>query len=380
MAPQLDILCLSHLPWERRLFQRPQQIMLELARRGHRVFYVGCVGIRRYLDRHGTREYTGREAIGAGGVLQHVTSSFSPFSRRLTTTRTAVAARNLRRRMAGLFQGRAPIIWLYHPSLLELGQMLSDGPVVFDCMDQFSAFQQSSPGLRQAEEKTLATAKVLFAGGRSLCRSVVSALERYSIGKEVHCLPSGVDLEHFAAAMLESTALPADLAEVRHPLLGYFGAVDERIDFELLAGVCRARPEWSVVLVGPVLCEQKALPENLLLPGGRTYDVLPRYLKAFDVCMMPFVQSELVAHISPTKTPEYLAGGKPVVSTPVPDVVEEYGGVVRIASGVTEFADACESALAAATPPHVFAAEASRRARTWRQIAEEMEHQLLEAM
>ena len=157
-----------------------------------------------------------------------------------------------------------------------------------------------------------------------------------------------MDRAHFAQA-LGQTEEPADQAEIKSPKLGYFGVIDERLDLDLLAGVAAARPDWQIVMVGPVVkVRNEDLPRasNIHWLGGRDYAQLPSYLAHWDVALMPFALNEATRFISPTKAPEYLAGGKPVVSTPVADVVSRYAGIhaVEIVEGVDAFVAACETA------------------------------------
>jgi UDP-galactopyranose mutase len=165
----------------------------------------------------------------------------------------------------------------------------------------------------------------------------------------VHAFPSSVDVAHFATAR-RPLPDPADQAAIAHPRLGFFGVVDERMDLELLAAVADARPDWQLVIVGPVVkIDPASLPRrpNLHFLGGKLYTELPTYLANWDVALMPFARNESTRFISPTKTPEYLAAGKPVVSTSIRDVVRPYGdlGLVRIADTPEDFVRACEAAL-----------------------------------
>jgi UDP-galactopyranose mutase len=216
-------------------------------------------------------------------------------------------------------------------------------------MDELSKFKFAPPKLLQLEQELIDRADILFTGGSSLFEA---KKDRHD---NVHCFPSSVDRAHFCKARSRQFD-PADQEELPRPRLGFYGVIDERFDTELLQAIATLRPNWSFVMVGPVVKISDAdLPHraNIHYLGSKTYDELPRYLSGWDVALMPFAMNESTQFISPTKTPEYLAGGKPVVSTPVKDVVRHYGHLegVKIASTAEEFVAACEQALALRNDP-----------------------------
>ncbi|MGI8905541.1 MAG: hypothetical protein ACR2IE_03505 [Candidatus Sumerlaeaceae bacterium] len=357
-APK-GILCLSHLAWETTLFQRPQQLMQQFAGRGYRVSYVGCVGLRRK-----------RQLAQSGSIpnLKWTHSGYSAQPGKLAAVRQRVAVYEMKQ----LLPDPVPIVWLYHPSLLSLVQSLPRKLLVYDVMDRFDAFAAGAESAAADERILLEQADVIFTGGASLQTAIeqkISGLPRTGVAPA--CFASGLDFSHFAAAASEAMSTAADIATLPRPIFGYFGAVDERIDYELLSRL--AQTGGSVVLVGPQITPAPdALPANVHLLGPRPYSELPSYLHGFDVCLLPFCQSPLVDHISPTKTPEYLAGGKPVVSMMIPDVATAYGDVVKIANSAEEFVNACRAAATeVANIQHL--QSAAKRARTWEQIAEQMD-------
>ncbi len=192
--------------------------------------------------------------------------------------------------------------------------------VVYDCMDELSAFQGASPTLKNYEAELFSRADLVFTGGQSLYESKVNQ------HPNVYAFPSSVDVPHFGQA--RNLQEPADQAHIPHPRLGFFGVIDERMDIELLAGIAEARPDWHLVIIGPVVkIDPATLPqhENIHYLGGRDYKQLPAYLAGWDLAMLPFARNESTRFISPTKTPEYLAAGRPVVSTSIRDVVRPYG-------------------------------------------------------
>jgi len=239
----------------------------------------------------------------------------------------------------------APFVrWYYTPMMLPFSRHVESACTVYDCMDELANFRFAPPELLGLESELLAAADVVFTGGYSLYEA---KRDRHP---NVHAFPSSVDRAHFARARA-ITAQPKDQANLPTPRLGFYGVVDERMDLALLAALADAHPEWSVVVVGPVVKINPAdLPQrtNIHYLGGKTYDELPAYLGGWDVCLMPFAINDSTRFISPTKTPEYLAGGRPVVSTAITDVIRHYGEVqgVFIAHDTNGFIRGCEDALA----------------------------------
>ena len=214
---------------------------------------------------------------------------------------------------------------------------------VYDCMDELSAFRGAPPWLRERENELLARANLVFTGGQSLYEAKVSR------HPHVYAFPSSVDAAHFAQARTPQPA-PPDQATIPHPRLGFFGVIDERMDLALIEAVATARPDWHLVLIGPTAkVNPTDLPqgENMHYLGMKGYDDLPAYLAGWDVALLPFARNESTRFISPTKTPEYLAAGVPVVSTSIRDVVRPYGemGLVGIADEPEAFVAAIERAL-----------------------------------
>ncbi len=267
---------------------------------------------------------------------------------------------------------RAPAVWLYSPMMLPLADAFPDAPLVYDKMDQLSAFLYADPRLGEREDALLERASAVFAGGASLWETVRQRVRR---GR---ALPSGVDVAHFEAAL---TAVPhAELRELQRPVFGYIGVIDERLDLALIERLADARPDATIVMVGPIAkIPPEALPRrpNITYLGKRTYDELPALLAGFDVALMPFAIGPTTELISPTKTLEYLAAGRPVVSTPITDVVGAFADVVHIAG-----ADAFVEAVAAAEGQAVTARDAGiKRAHlmSWDGIVESMLAELEEA-
>lgn len=263
------------------------------------------------------------------------------------------------------------VLWYYTPMALDFTRHLTPRAVVYDCMDELSAFSGAPPALREREAELLQMADLVFTGGQSL----------YEAKKDRHprafAFPSSIEASHFAKAR-QAQDDPADQAEIPHPRLGFYGVVDERFDLDLLDGVAKLRPDWHWVIVGPVVkIDETLLPRrpNIHYLGGKSYEELPAYLSGWDVATLPFARNESTRFISPTKTPEYLAAGKPVVSTSIRDVVRPYSdmGLVQIADTPTDFVRAVEAALtedsaARQTKADAFLAQTSWD-KTWAQMA-----------
>jgi beta-glucosidase/6-phospho-beta-glucosidase/beta-galactosidase len=264
-----------------------------------------------------------------------------------------------------------PVQWFYDPmAVTAFGGRMKEIATVYDCMDELSQFKGAPPELIHRERELLALADVVFAGGRKMHESK----SRYN--SNCHFYGCGVDVEHFSKARLEETVVPGDLDFIDRTILGYFGVVDERLDYELIAKLADANPNWSIAMVGPVTkVDPNALPRraNLYWLGGREYSQLPAYAKAFDVCMMPFALNEATEYINPTKALEYMATAKPIVSSAVADVVSNFGTVVKIAASHEEFIEMCRTALT--TPDEVAVERGLHMAQenTWEAIVARLE-------
>lgn len=233
--------------------------------------------------------------------------------------------------------------WYYTPMALAFTRNITPALLVYDCMDELSAFKFAPPALQQMEKELLAKADVVFTGGYSIYNAKKQQHEN------IHPFPSSIDREHFSKARLIQDD-PADQQHIAKPRLGFFGVIDERFDIALIAEAAQQQPEWQFVLIGPVVkIDAGSLPQlhNIHYLGGKSYDELPSYLAGWDIALIPFANNESTKFISPTKTPEYLAGGKPVISTPIADVVDPYGknDLVYIVNNADEFVRAAEFEL-----------------------------------
>jgi UDP-galactopyranose mutase len=254
-------------------------------------------------------------------------------------------------------------LWYYTPMALAFTDHLAPMNIVYDCMDELSKFAGAPEGLMDLERRLLDRADLVLTGGMSLYDAKRS---RHS---NVHACPSSVDAAHFAAAR-DAGIDPPDQAQIPHPRMGFFGVIDERMDLELLDGIAAARPDWHLVLLGPVVkISTEVLPRrrNIHYLGAKDYDALPAYIRGWDVALLPFARNEATRFISPTKTPEYLAAGKPVVSTSIQDVVHPYGetGLARIADTVEEFVQAIEASFKDDLEVHMRRADTFLKGMSW---------------
>lgn len=240
------------------------------------------------------------------------------------------------------------VAWLYTPMALPLVEPLQASCLVYDCMDELTAFKDAPRQLRQRESALMKMAALVFTGGPSLYEA------KRGLHPQVVCLPSAVDAAHYSPANLvagSASQREADRLQggLPHPRLGYFGVIDERLDIGLIAQVADAHPDWSIVMAGPVVkISEQSLPQrpNIHWLGMQPYGRLPYLLAGWDLALMPFAMNESTRFISPTKTLEYMAGERPVVSTPVRDVISLYGSAVEVAQGGAAFIAACETVLA----------------------------------
>jgi glycosyltransferase involved in cell wall biosynthesis len=235
------------------------------------------------------------------------------------------------------------IFWYYSPMMLLFSKNFHPSLIIYDCMDELSAFKFAPPQLKDAERKLFETADVVFTGGHSLFQA------KKDQHKNIYPFPSSIEKEHFLKARIH-TQEPPDQQQIPHPRLGFFGVLDERFDAELIRGIAEKKPEWNFVFLGPVVkINPNDLPynSNIHYLGGKSYNELPAYISGWDIALIPFAINESTKYISPTKTPEYLAAGKPVISTAIKDVVSPYGDekLVSIVHSVEEFIEAAELQL-----------------------------------
>ncbi|MFN2596759.1 MAG: glycosyltransferase family 1 protein [Pyrinomonadaceae bacterium] len=318
-----DLICLSHLRWDF-VYQRPQHLLSRCAKE-RRVFFVeepifGVGALRLDVSRREDNLYVVVPRLPEGLLSEVAVEAIQ---------------QALIDRLINEHQIDDYVLWYYTPMALGWTRHLKPLATVYDCMDELSAFKFAPRALREREAELFRRADAVFTGGQSLYEA------KRDKHPNIHAFPSSIDRAHFAQAR-EITDEPADQASIPHPRVGFFGVVDERFDTALLDGVAAARPDWHFVVIGPTAkISEEDLPRraNIHYLGGKSYKELPRYVAGWDVAALFFACNEHTRFISPTKTPEYLAAGKPVVSTPIRDVVRPYGemGLVRIADNAADF-------------------------------------------
>lgn len=367
------LLVLSHLRWDF-VFQRPQHLMTHAASDWEVLFFEEPIEEECAAPRLERQE--------RAGVL--VVRPVLP--RGLSLERAAATQRALLGTLLASRAGRKLALWFYSPMFMPVAGQLPADAVVYDCMDELSAFRGAPPAMLEMERRLLARAELVFTGGRSLFEA------KRGRHPSVHLFPSSIDAWHFGRARRGGAGRgvgrlpePAALAPLPHPRIGFFGVVDERMDLGLVAAFAALRPGWSFCMIGPVAkIDPASLPRaaNIHWLGARDYRDLPAHLAHLDVGFMPFALNESTRFISPTKTPEFLAAGLPVVSTPVTDVVRDYGtpGLVEIAQDAAEMAARADQLLRRPREAWLARVDARLAANSWDRTWARMDALLRAAM
>ncbi|MGE5609647.1 MAG: glycosyltransferase, partial [Bacillota bacterium] len=367
------IVVFSHLRWGF-VWQRPQQFLSRFARK-HRILFVE----EPFFDvRDGEPPYfsTHRVMPNVAVLTPHIPPSLNRDPKLPGLLRQFVQEAIDTVNDNGEFD--APLLWYYSPmdAAWSLGHFQNRG-IVYDSMDELSQFTGAPKALLDNEQRLMQYADIVFAGGYELF------LRKKQGHHNVHFFGCGVEYEHFAKARDEHTLIPPDIDFMARPILGWFGVIDERVDYALVSEVARERPEWSIAMVGPVVkIDPNLLPHapNLFWLGGRDYEVLPNYCKAFDVCIMPFAINTATEYINPTKVLEYFATGRPVISTPVKDVVRQYSDLVSIAKHKDEFIAAISQALHQPDMQRIQRATERAKQSSWDNTVKSMQGLIAEAI
>jgi protoporphyrinogen oxidase/glycosyltransferase involved in cell wall biosynthesis len=358
------LIVFSHLRWHF-VYQRPQHLLTRMAQR-YKILYV-----EEPVHADGPARFE-REAVAPNvEVLRPLTSVEAPgfHDDQLSMLKPLLAA-HLREALIDDY-----LVWFYTPMALPLLAELRPRAVVYDCMDELSAFKFAPRQMQQREAALLKSADLVLTGGPSLYEA------KRGLHHNVVCLPSAVDAHHYdpAHALLRSEQMCKAVSVqglIARPRLGFFGVIDERFDLALIGELATAHPDWQLVMVGPIVkIDPESLPKapNLHWLGPQSYDVLPQLVAGWDICLLPFALNESTRFISPTKTLEYMAAEKPIVSTPVHDVVSLYGDLVAVAPDATAFAQACNQLLGEtplARDARVEAMRATVARATWDNAAE----------
>ncbi len=326
----IDLLCFSHLRWGF-VFQRPNHLLSRFSKH-QRVFFIEEPVFHGEADRLQIDNYNENLFI-VTPYLKHGLTEEEVFNKQRKYISSLITSRKINKYFS----------WYYTPMALPFTEHLTPEMVIYDCMDELSAFKFAPPQLTILEKELFNKADVVFTGGQSIYES------KKNQHHNIYPFPSSIDKHHFGAARNIQND-PPDQQNIPHPRFGFFGVVDERFDIELLDQVAKAKPEWHFIILGPVVkIDPATLPhyENVHYLGGKKYEELPAYISGWDIATIPFAMNESTKFISPTKTPEYLAAGKPVISTPIKDVVSPYGDnkLVHIVSNAEQFIRAAEKEL-----------------------------------
>lgn len=353
------LLCLSHLRWDF-VFQRPQHILTRAA-----VDYDVIVIEEPVYEAHRQPDLqvTGR----AGGIRVAV----PVLEHGISEAEAELVQQALIDSLLATIRPAELILWYYTPMALAFTRHLDPDVIVYDNMDELSAFAGASPRLIRLEEEIMDKADLVFTGGMSLFEA------KRSRHPAITAFPSSIDKQHFAAARTGLFPDPVDQAAIPHPRVGFFGVIDERFDIDLLGQVAAKRPDISFVMLGPVVkIDPGRLPQasNIHWLGSKAYRDLPAYLGHWDAGLMPFAHNESTRFISPTKTPEFLAAGVPVVSTSIRDVVRPYGekGLVEIADDAQAMSAALDKLLAGPAPGWRKAVDAHLANLSWDKTVKDM--------
>jgi hypothetical protein len=365
----------SHLRWDF-VWQRPQQLLSRFAQHAPVLFVEEAV----FADDIVTPALDLSTPMrGVTRVIPKLPAAlYGQPDETLATTRALLQQALARGGALGNGQFARPVQWFYTPmpAPAMLGAFGERG-VVYDCMDELSQFKFAPPELLERERMLIRNADVVFTGGHKLWQS------KSRLHPNVHFFGCGVDSAHFAKARLDSTPRPADLPEQEAPILGFYGVIDERLDYALIAHLAEALPEWTVAMAGPVVkVSWDDLPKmpNIKWLGQKQYAELPLYAKAFDVCLMPFALNEATEYINPTKTLEYMAAGKPIVSTAVADVVRNFTPVVKVARSYDGFVAACRAAARAPQPELIARGIGTAADASWESIVAKMRAHIADAL
>jgi UDP-galactopyranose mutase len=326
-----DLVCLSHLRWGF-VYQRPQHLLSRFAKQ-QRVFFI-----EEPVPSEGAPRMQ-LHTCPDSGVTICVPQIPESLGRASQDTIQKLLLNNLftEQKITDY------LLWYYTPMALSFSTHLRPRLTVFDCMDELSAFKNAPQEMKDRERELLQLADLVFTGGQSLYEAKIGRHD------DLHVFPSSIEFAHFSQARGQFQE-PVDQASIPHPRVGFCGVIDERLDIELLDGIAKLRPDYHFVMIGPIVkIDSATLPQhaNIHYLGGKSYKELPQYLAGWDAAILPFAHNESTRFISPTKTPEYLAAGKPVVSTSITDVVRPYGvqKLVRIADTPQDFVEAIELAL-----------------------------------
>jgi glycosyltransferase involved in cell wall biosynthesis len=337
---EFEMVCVSHVPWDG-VWQRNQQTMSRMSEK-EKVVYVRAANALEIAanPRHLT-SYFGRKITEDLVVVSPVILWGDTRFGLVRKFNRWILLSFIRFGMLRAGFTRLPLIlWFYFPRSWYICGGLGESLVVYDIQDEYLTWTNATRDIGIREENLLKRSHIVFTGTNSLCR------KKRKYNENIHFIQNGVESEHFAVALKEETEVPEDIRDVPHPVIGYFGLIGDRIDCNILENLADKHPDWSIVLIGPVREEMCSVPmrKNIICTGQREYETLPGYLKGFDVAVIPYLLNETTMDLNPTKLLEYMAGGRPVISTAMTDVVELFSDHVSVASSVEEFLELTEKA------------------------------------
>lgn len=364
----LSIIVHSHLRWDF-VWQRPQQIHSRLARDHSILFLEDPIWEQPRTELHITEPYP--------NIVRVIPAFSTPAcpvdeycEKLIPLLKEALASHPL---LAGRFE--KSVQWFYSPMTAPVMlDRLEAASVVYDCMDELANFRFAPPDIGAREKMLLSKANVVFTGGYQLYQS------KLPYHSNIHFYGCGVDVAHFGKAREAETEIPMEVAHLPRPILGYFGVIDERIDYQLLERLADALPHASVVMVGPFAkIDEQAIPRrpNIHWLGQRSYAELPSLVKSYDVCLMPFAMNDATRYINPTKTLEYMAAGRQIVSTPVPDVLKNFSPIVEVAETHDDFIAAVDRAASTPDAARIQAGIERASKESWDEIVRAMRRNVI---
>jgi glycosyltransferase involved in cell wall biosynthesis len=259
-------------------------------------------------------------------------------------------------------------LWTFLPNVAEYVGTLDEALTIYYCVDEWAGFNYLDGAKVVAAERRLCErADVVFGTARSLVES------RRCLNPETYLATHGVDHSLFARALCCTTSVPPDLASLPQPVLGFYGTIQDRIDFELLAHLAERHPEWTIAMLGNVRVDTSRLARypNIRFLGSKPYSELPNYCRGFAVGLIPYLLTETTIHANPIKLREYLSAGLPVVSTALPEV-SYYRDYCQLARDPIEFEQAVAAAVREDTPELRRRRSDAMRRETWEQKVAEL--------
>jgi len=355
MASGRDVICISSIDWDF-IWQGHQQIMATLAANGDRVLFIENTGVRTPsvgdISRIRARVknwWRGTKGFRLERERLYVYSPLVlplPYSRIGRAINLRLMRRALERWMKATDFHRA-VVWTFLPTPLirDLIRSLDADLVIYYCIDDLASSSVQARKISRSEVDVFREADLVFVTSEKLQERA----SRYN--ERVHLFPFGVNFPAFERVRTSTDPAPDDLRALPRPVIGYLGGLHQWVDQELMASVARAMPDASFAFVGPAQGDVSTLSgcANVHLLGQKSHEDVPKYLKHFDVALVPYRLTEYTANVYPTKLNEYMAMGTPVVTTDLPEVRRinaEYGDVVSIADGPEAFASAIRHALA----------------------------------